>query len=475
MSARCRFAPSPTGYLHVGSAQSALFNWLFARHSAATFLLRIEDTDAERNRPELTDNILDMLRWLGIDWDGEAVHQTDRFDLYREATAKLEATPGLVYWCDCTLEDREARRKARGGRPGYDGFCRDRGLGPAPGRALRLRTPDTGVTAFDDVVRGRVEFSNENIEDFVIVRSNGLPLFLFANVVDDHAMGITHVIRGEDHLNNTPKQLLLWEALGFGERPRFAHLPLLVNAARKKLSKRRDDVSVADYKARGILPQAMRNYLALLGWAPRDGVEIRPIEEMVEQFRLEDVNPSPAFFDQIKLEHVNAHYIRELDTDEFIRLAAEFMPTGDAPRRALEQLAPLVQERVRTLDQVPGMIEFLWLEDPPLDENAWGKVAGDPRTGAMLDGTIERLEQADWTPEGIEQAVRDAGADAGFVNDEGHVKLAKAQASIRIALTGRPVGPPLWESTAALGRDRAVARLRAARSRVAAGEPAVGS
>jgi glutamyl-tRNA synthetase len=475
MSARCRFAPSPTGYLHVGSAQSALFNWLFARHSGATFLLRIEDTDAERNRPELTDNILDMLRWLGIDWDGDVVHQTDRFDLYREATAKLEETPGRVYWCDCTLEDREARRKARGGKPGYDGFCRDRGLGPAPGRALRLRTPDTGLTAFDDVVRGRVGFSNENIEDFVIVRSNGLPLFLFANVVDDHEMGITHVIRGEDHLNNTPKQLLLWEALGFGERPRFAHLPLLVNAARKKLSKRRDDVSVADYKARGILPQAMRNYLALLGWAPRDGIEIRPIEAMIEQFRLEDVNPSPAFFDLTKLLHVNAHYLRELPTDDFVRLAYEFVPDGEEPRRALEQLAPLVQERVRTLDEVPGMLEFLWLEEPAIDEDAWAKASGDPRTTAMLDGAIARLEHADWTPEGIEQAVRGAGADAGFVNAEGNVQLAKAQASVRIALTGRRVGPPLWESTAALGRDRALARLRAARARPDGGEPAVAS
>lgn len=467
MSARCRFAPSPTGYLHVGSAQSALFNWLFARHTGATFLLRIEDTDAERNRPELTDNILEMLRWLQIDWDGEPVHQSDRFDLYTAAAETL-AERGQVYWCDCSRQDIDARNAARGRKPGsgYDGFCRDRGLERAPGRALRVRTPDDGTTSFDDVVRGRVSFENVNIEDFVIVRSNGMPLFLFVNVIDDHEMGITHVIRGEDHLNNTPKQLLLSGALGYDEPPTFAHLPLLVNAARKKLSKRRDDVSVADYKARGILPQAMRNYLALLGWAPRDGIEIRPIDEMVDQFRLEDVNPAPAYFDVTKLLHINAHYIRGLPTEEFIRLAAEFVPPGEGPKRALEQLAPLVQERVHTLDEVPSMLDFLWLDEPVLDEDAWRKASGDARTSAMLDAAVEKLQSADWNPGGIEAAIRAAGADAGFVNDEGHVQLSKAQASVRVALTGRRVGPPLWESTAALGRDRAVARLRAARARV---------
>jgi glutamyl-tRNA synthetase len=465
--ARCRFAPSPTGYLHVGSAQSALFNWLFARHSGAEFLLRIEDTDAERNRPELTTNILDMLRWLEIDWDADPVHQSERFELYRAATFVLEER-GTVYWCDCTPEDVKRRHAERGGRQGYDGFCRARGLERAPGRALRVRTPDTGVTAWDDVVRGRVEFANENLEDFVIVRSNGMPLFLLANAVDDHEMAITHVIRGEDHLNNTPKYLLLWEALGYGEQPTFAHLPLLVNAARKKLSKRRDDVSVADYKARGIVPEAMRNYLALLGWAPRDGVEIKPIEAMVADFRLEDVSPSPAFFDQDKLLHINAHYIRELPTDEFVRRAAEFLPPGDAPLRALEQLAPLVQERVRTLEEVPGMLEFLWLEEPVMDEDAWSKVSRDARTRAMLDAALAQLEQADWSPEGIEHAIRSAGTDAGFVNDEGHVQLAKAQAPVRVALTGRRVGPPLWESTAAFGRDRAVERLRSVRVRIPA-------
>src|SRR5262249_4311748 len=285
---------------------SALCNWLFANANDATFVLRIEDTDAERNRPELTDNILEMLEWLGLGWDGEPIHQSDRFDEYAAAADRLIEL-GVAYWCDCTTEqvqsrNKAAREKGLGGKPGYDGFCRDRGLSSGPGRALRFRVPDEGVTGWDDLIRGKVAFENEDIEDFVVVRSNGNPTFFLANVVDDHAMEIAHVIRGEDHVNGTPKYLLLRAALGFGAPPVFAHLPLLVNAQRKKLSKRRDDVSMANYKERGFLPEAMRNYLSLLGWGPPDGIEVRPIEETVGLFRLEDVNPSPAFFDLKKLE-----------------------------------------------------------------------------------------------------------------------------------------------------------------------------
>ena len=460
---RCRFAPSPTGYLHVGSAQSALFNWLFARGSGGQLLLRIEDTDAERNRPELTDNILDMLLWLGIEWDGEPLRQSERLDVYVEATGRLSAE-GRAYWCDCTREQVEAR----GGKRGYDGFCRDRGLGPGEGRALRFRTPDTGSTTWEDVVRGHVSFDNANVEDFVIVRSTGMPLFVVANAIDDAAMGITHVIRGEDHVNNTPKHILLWEALGHGEPPTFAHLPLLVNEQRKKLSKRRDDVSVAEYKERGFLPEAMRNYLALLGWGPTDDVEIRPIEEIVERFRLEDVSPSPAFFDVRKLLHVNGEYIRMLPTDEFVRRAVEFLPPGEEPAAALRSLAPLVQERARTLAEVVELLDFLWLDPPPLDEDAWAKATRDERAAVVLEAARERLAEAPWTPEGVEAAIRDAGAAAGFVNPEGNVQLAKAQAPVRVALTGRRVGPPLWESIVALGRERTLARLAAARERVPA-------
>jgi glutamyl-tRNA synthetase len=464
---RARFAPSPTGYLHVGSAQSALFNWLFARGSGGTMLLRIEDTDVERNRPELAGNILDMLRWLGIDWDGDVLHQSDRADLYSGAAERLIAS-GHAYWCDCTRAEIDARATARGGPPGYDGHCRDRGLAPGPDRALRFRTPDDGVTAWQDVVRGLVSFDNAHVEDFVIMRSTGVPLFILANTVDDADTGITHVIRGEDHVNNTPKYLLLWAALQHGPPPTFAHLPLLVNESRKKLSKRRDDVSMAEYKERGFLPEAMRNYLALLGWGPPDGVEIRPIEEIVSLFRLEDVSPSPAFFDVKKLLHINGEYIRALPEDEFVARAAELLPPGDLPLETLRALAPVVQERVRTLAEVPETLEFLWRETPQLDPDAWSKATRDDRAAAMLAGTLDRLNATEWDTAAVEAAVRDAGAAAGYVNAEGDVQLSKAQAPVRVALTGQRVGLPLWESIVALGRARTRDRLSAAAERLAA-------
>jgi glutamyl-tRNA synthetase len=465
---KCRFAPSPTGYLHVGSAQSALFNWLFARGTGAEFLLRIEDTDAERNRPELTDNILDMLRWLGIEWDGEPVHQSDRAERHAAAAQRLEAS-GDAYWCDCTREDVE-RRAVERGKPaqGYDGHCRDRALGPGADRALRFKRPLDAVVTWPDVVRGPMRIAATALDDFVIVRSNGKPLFIVANTVDDAEMGITHVIRGEDHLTNTPKYLLLWQALQLGPLPTFAHLPLLVNESRKKLSKRRDDVSVADYKARGYLGPAVRNYLALLGWAPPDEVEVRPIEEIVELFRLEDVNPAPAFFDMQKLTYVNATYIRQLPPDEFVRLAAEFLPAGDAPRQALGALAPLVQERVKTLAEVPEALEFLWVEQLALDEAAWAKATKDARAAAMLEHVASELSSAEWEAAAVEQALRSAGREAGFVNDEGDVQLSKAQAPVRVAVTGRRVGLPLFESVVALGRERTLSRIAAARERLSA-------
>ena len=467
MTNRCRFAPSPTGYLHVGSEQSALFNWLFARGSGGEFVLRIEDTDAERNRPELTDNILDMLRWLGIDWDGDIVHQSDNLAKHAAAVEQLEAE-GKVYWCDCTRDEIDARNKERrDGRTGYDGHCRDRGLEKAPGRALRFRVPE-GKTSWPDKVRGEVTFDNANVDDFVVARSTGAPLFVLANTVDDATMGITHVIRGEDHVNNTAKYLLLWQALGFGAPPTFAHLPLLVNEQRKKLSKRRDPVSVADFKARGFLPEAMRNYLALLGWGPKDDVEIRPIEEIVELFRIDDVSPSPAFFDEKKLLHINGEYIRALPTEEFIARAAEFLPEGEAPLARLTELAELVQTRIKTLDEVPGMLSFLWEDEPALDEAAWAKTIKDERAQRVLELVQASLADADWTAEAIEAAVRDAGAEAGFIGGEGQVQVGKAQAPVRIAVTGQRVGLPLWESIVTLGRERTLERLAAARNRVSA-------
>lgn len=452
---RCRFAPSPTGYLHVGNAHSALCNWLFARGNSGTFLLRVEDTDAERNRPELTDNILDMLRWLGLDWDGEPLHQSARIEEYQRAAARLAAA-GAAYWCDCTADQVQARNKERGGKPGYDGFCRDRGLEPGPGRALRFRVPHEGTTGWHDVIRGPVAFDNKDIEDFVVLRSNGIPTFFLANVIDDDFMAITHVIRGEDHVNGTPKYLLLRAALGMGEPPALAHLPLLVNEQRKKLSKRRDPVSVAEFKDRGFLAEAMCNYLALLGWGPPDGVEVRPIEEIVELFRLEDVNPSPAFFDLKKLTYVNGEWIRRLDRADFVERASAFVH-GEAERAALGALGPLAQERVKVLDELPAY--FDWVGGVVDDPRSWDKAMKLPVARATLDGIIEAYDTAPWNPDELH-------ASFMALAERLETSPSKLQGPIRVAVTGRLVGLPLFELLAYLGRDETLARLRAGRARL---------
>jgi len=464
---RVRFAPAPTGYLHIGGARTALFNWLFARHHGGELLLRIEDTDAERSRRELIEVIYRALEWLGIDWDGEPVHQSDRAELYRDATDRLLAT-GAAYWCACTPEEVRARAEARG-RSGYDGRCRDRGLGPGPGRVVRFRTPDEGSTAFDDVIRGEIRFEHADLEDFVIVRSNGVPMFHVANAVDDADMGITHVIRGEDLINVTPKVLLLRAALGLAGTPVFAHLPLIVNERRQKLSKRRDDVSVGDYIDRGYLPEAMVNYLATLGWGPPDGIEIRPLAEIVALFRLEDVNTSSAFFDLRKLDHFNGEYIRALPTREFVHRSTRWLfedppwPPERFDIDAFERLAPLVQERVSVLSEVPGYVDFVFLPEPVIDEASWDKVMvrGRETAGRVLDAALELFGGVDWEAGPIGEAVT-AWADA---ND---LKRKVAQAPIRVAVTGRSVGPPLWESLEVLGRDETCRRIAAARARLPA-------
>ncbi|HEX6424121.1 MAG TPA: glutamate--tRNA ligase [Acidimicrobiales bacterium] len=462
---RLRFAPSPTGYLHVGGARTVLFNWLVARQQGGEMLLRIEDTDSERNRPELTDDILEQIRWLGLEWDGEPTHQSERLHLYAKAADQLLAE-GRAYWCDCTTEQVQQRAAERGGPPGYDGHCRDRGLDRGPGTALRFRVPDEGSTGFDDLVRGTVTFEHRKLEDFVLLRSSGIPTFLLANVVDDADMGITHVVRGEEHVNGTPKYLLISEALHLDHRPVFAHLPVLVNEQRKKLSKRRDSVSVAEFREAGYLPEAMVNYLALLGWGPRDGVEIRPLDEIVEQFRLDDVTPSPAFFDTKKLQHFNAEYIRALDADAFLERARPFFAHGDATAAVVQPIAELVRDRVRLLSEVEPMVDFLRDDTIAYDDASWQKhVAkhGD-RAGAMLDAAVARLADCAWRAADIEAALLDAAAAAGFVNAEGRPQMAKAQGPVRVAVTGRGVGPPLYESLEVLGRGRTLDRLRAARA-----------
>ncbi|MGE3834359.1 MAG: glutamate--tRNA ligase [Acidimicrobiia bacterium] len=459
---RVRFAPSPTGYLHVGGVRSALYDWLLARQSGGTFILRIEDTDTERNREEWVDLIADDLRWLGLDWD-EYHRQSERGHLYADAARRLEAA-GAAYWCACTRDEIDARAKARGGPPGYDGHCRDRGLAAGEGRALRFRTPREGVTVVPDVVRGHPEFENATIEDFVLVRSNGTAMFILANAVDDGDMRITHVVRGEEHLPNTPKYLLLWDTLGYGEHPVFAHLPVVVNEKRQKLSKRRDpEAAVELYREQGYLPEVLVNFLALIGWSPRDGRERLTMAEMLEAFRLEDVGSSPGFFDVAKLRSFNGDAIRALPADEFVARALPFLEGADWAERldvgVFRQVAPLVQERVTVLAEVVPMVDFLFLDHPVADEASWQKAMAGAAAPAVLDAVLAAFETVPWSADGLKDAVTAAGEAAGL-------KLAKAQAPVRVAVTGRTVGPPLFESLEVLGRERVLDRLRAARARL---------
>ena len=446
----------------MGGARTVLFNWLFARQTGGEFLLRIEDTDTERNQPELTSDILDSIRWLGLEWDGDPVHQSDRRPRHVDISSELVAR-GSAFWSAWQPADAK-----KGEPPARRADDRDAGLGPGEGRALRFRVPDDGAITFTDLVRGEVTVAHADIEDFVLVRANGTPMFLLANAVDDADMGITHVLRGEEHVNGTPKYLLIQEAVGATatNRPVFAHLPILVDEQRKKLSKRRHSVAVSDFRQRGILPEAMVNYLALLGWGPSDGVEVRPLDEIVSLFRLEDVNASPAFFDTKKLEAINGDYLRALAPEEFLRRVEPFLEHGERSRPVLRELAGEVQTRVRTLAEAEGYVDFLWLDEPAIDEAAWAKVFGDERAAAMLDATIEAWASVDLDVEPLKAAMEEAAVGAGYVNAEGGPQLSKAQAPVRVALTGRTVGPPLFESVVALGRERALERLRRARAAI---------
>ncbi len=446
MTSRVRFAPSPTGFLHVGSARTALFNWLHARSVGGTFVLRIEDTDAERNRSELTDSLLAELEWLGLDWDEGPYFQSERRDRHREVVEDLLGS-GRAYLCDA--ENREV-----------DGSTMVDGL------AVRFRMPAGATMAFDDIVRGEVSFATDDLEDFVIWRSNGSPMFLLANAVDDADMGITHAIRGEDLLSGVPKVLLLLDAMGV-PRPTYAHLPLLVNEQRKKLSKRRDDVSIGDYRERGYLPEAMVNYLALLGWGPPDEVEIRPLSEIVDLFRIQDVNKAAAFFDLKKLEHVNSTHLRALDRDDFTDRVAPWVG-DDAPwpperfdAGLFSVMVDLVQEKLRTLGDITRFVDFLFLEDPVDDPESWEKsMVKAPLAAEMLDGAATVLADCAWDTASVLAAVAGVGESLGL-------KLGKAQAPVRVAVTGRTVGPPLFETMAeCMERSEVLRRIARARARL---------
>ena len=456
---RVRFAPSPTGHLHVGGARTALFNWLFARHHGGVFIVRIEDTDRSRSTEEYTDSLLEALRWLGLDWDegppAPGYRQTERFDLYRAHAERLRAA-GRAYYCDCSPEQLEAERKAAEARKEtfrYAGRCRDRGLVAG---ALRLRIADTGTTVVHDLIHGPVAFDHQQLDDWILVRTEGTPTYNFCVVVDDVDMRISHVIRGNDHLSNTPKQVLCYEALGYPV-PAFAHVSMILGADRARLSKRHGATSVQAYREQGILPEALVNYLARLGWSHGDQ-EIFTRAELIERFDIKDVSSSGAVFDQAKLEWLSQEYIKASDGARLAALVRPFL-TGaglTAPDDArLVAMLETLRERAKTLREMVEVGRFYFERPAGYEEKSRAKLftpAGADRLGVL----IERLQTVEpFTAPALEALYRELVAAM-------HLKLVDLAQLTRLAVTGRTASPPLFDVLTLLGREEVVTRLRAA-------------
>ncbi|MCW2773150.1 MAG: glutamyl-tRNA synthetase [Nocardioides sp.] len=481
---RVRMAPSPTGSPHVGLVRTALFNWAFARHHGGTFVFRIEDTDKERSTQESYEAILDLMRWLRLDWDeGPEVggphppyKQSERSDLYADALAKLAAS-SYTYDCFCTTEEVDARRKAAGSKVmGYDGFCRDlsaeqRAAFEAEGRrpVVRFRMPDGSIT-WQDLVRGEVTFETRFVPDFALCRANGDPLYTLVNPVDDALMEITHVLRGEDLLSSTPRQIPLHAALielGIGKvMPEFGHLPFVMGEGNKKLSKRDPEAHALAYRDQGFLPEGLLNYLALLGWAIAADRDVFSMEEMVEAFEIGDVNPNPARFDIKKAEAINAAHMRLLSVEEITHRALPFLkdagvvsdPVNDADAELLELAMPLVAERINKLTESVDMLGFLFVDEAsfavdPTDAEKLLNDDGRAVVGRALDA-LRKLGQ--WSAAAIQDALQ-----AELVDGMG-LKPRTAFGPVRVAVTGRRISPPLFESMELLGRERSIARLESA-------------
>jgi glutamyl-tRNA synthetase len=482
---RTRFCPSPTGLVHVGLIRTALFNWAHARHTGGTFVFRIEDTDASRDSEDSYRHLLDSLRWLGLDWDeGPEVggpngpyRQSERHDIYADVAAKLLAA-GHAYESFSTNEEVDARRRAAGQDPklGYDNHDRfltdeQKAAFRAEGRqpVLRLKMPDEDLT-WTDLVRGEVRFAAGAVPDFVLVRGNGVPLYPFVNPVDDALMGITDVLRGEDLLPSTPRQLALYAALtdiGVASgTPRFGHLPLVTGEGTRKLSKRDPTSNLDVYRERGFLPEGLVNYLALLGWSIAEDRDIFSMAELVEAFEVTRVSANPARFDLKKAEAINATHLRALPVEEFTTRVVPYLAAagliGDPPtaeqRRVLEAIAPLAQERMIVLSDAVGLLGFLFVEDVDIEEAAAAKHLR-PDDAAILDAAAAALEELpEWSTPAIEVALK-----AALVEGLG-LKPRQAFGPVRVAISGRTVSPPLYESMELLGRDRTLGRLAAARA-----------
>ena len=440
---RVRFAPSPTGALHIGGARTALYNWLLARGPTpgGTLVLRIEDTDRERSTPENVDQILDALRWLNLDWDEGPVFQSERAPRHREVLMQL-VDSGHAYHSNATADDVQAFKQRHGFERGFRGQVEDSG-------AVRLRVPDEGETVFDDVIRGQIRFANTTMDDFVIARADGSVLYAFANLVDDLDAEITDVVRGEDHISNTPKQLLVLDALGI-PAPRYAHLPLLHGPDGRKLSKRHGAASVQELRAAGYLPEAVDNYIALLGAGFAADEEFFSLDELAERFRLERVSKNPAVFDERKLRHLNGRWIRELGTDELTKRLEEY--TG---RSGLRGAVEISEEKIQTLADFWPLVGFLF--DGPIDDpKAFQKVIGSNGGVESLKAARDALARAEpFTVENVETVLREVVESQG-------VKPGKVFQPIRVAIAGTTVSPGIFESVVLLGKDETLARIDSA-------------
>ncbi|MCX5749478.1 MAG: glutamate--tRNA ligase [Candidatus Saganbacteria bacterium] len=470
---RVRFAPSPTGYLHVGGARTALYNWLFARKMKGDFILRIEDTDKARSTQDATQAILDGLEWLGMDWDEGPFYQTERLDIYREYAQKL-LEEGKAYYCFCTGEELAAQRKeAREKKeaPRYNGKCRKltadeqkkliAGGKPA---VLRFKTPVEGTTIVDDLIRGPVKFENGLLDDFVILKTDTFPTYNFAAVIDDHLMEITHVIRGDDHLSNTPRQILMYRALGF-DLPKFAHIPMILGKDKARMSKRHGATSVIDYKGLGYLPEAMINYLARLGWGHADQ-EIFSREELIDLFTLEKVNKTSAVFDTDKLDWLNAHYIRQSLPERLMDLTRPFLEKAypsytelSKTKGGIDHIRKIIvclQDRMKTVNEVVALSDFFFSDELKFDPAAVQKHLKEEGVADILSRLKEGLSKVSpFTKDNIEPVFRNLAKELG-------VKAGKVIHPARVALTGRSDSPPMFDTVEIIGKETSIKRLEAA-------------
>jgi glutamyl-tRNA synthetase len=449
-----RFPPSPTGYLHVGGARTALFNWLYARHTGGRFILRIEDTDTRRSTQASVDAIFEALEWLGIDWDEGPYFQTRRLDIYKEFVRKL-VDSGHAYHCTCTPGEIEAMReraKAVGGKPKYDGTCRDKGLPWSEKAVVRFRTPLSGTTVLEDVVKGNIVFQNAEMDDFIIARSDGMPTYNFVVVVDDVTMGVNTVIRGDDHVMNTPKQILIYKALG-AELPTFGHVPMVLGNDRTRLSKRHGAMSVTAYRDMGYLPEALLNYLVRLGWSCGDQ-EFFTVAELIEKFSLENIGRSAGVFDLEKLQALNADHIMATPAPELARRVHPFLAqkADAAVDDKLEKVVKTLAPRSKTLVDMAEQAVFYY-RDPEDFEPAAAKKFLKPAAVEPIRALIEELKRLDnFTEPALE------GAFTAVMEKTG-LKLGKIAQPVRVALTGRSASPGIFEIVEIIGRDRTLARL----------------